>query len=118
VKRTLITAGAVMFALAALVVAGIASAGTTAARAATKVTVAMHDPGCHWFQVGSSYKKTLTVKGPVSLFNVDEAALIIKGAHGTVRDRVGGSVMLSQGVYHITMVKQAPDDNHLLLTVR
>ena len=114
-KRTLIVAGAVAFAGVALAVAGIATASPSTS---TKVTIAMHDPGCHWFQVGKSLEKSLSVKGPVSLYNLDEAAVIVKGPHGTTRDRVGGTIALSKGVYHITMVKQQPDDNHLTLTVR
>jgi hypothetical protein len=100
------------------------SVGVTAAAAqpqkakAHLVTVAMKDPGCHWFLVAGKYKKALTVTGPVSLFNVDEAALKVKGASGVRLDRVGGHLLLAAGTYHITMVGQAPDDNHLLLTIR
>ena len=84
----------------------------------TKVTVAMHDPGCHSFLVGGKYLKKLTVNGPASLLNVDEATLIVAGSHSTKTVDVGKTIVLARGVYHITMVKQAPDDNHLLLTVR
>jgi hypothetical protein len=108
-KRMLVVLGV----LAAL---GVAPAATSA-QTATKVTVAMHDPGCHWFQVGTTYRESLTVRGPVSLFNVDEAALVVKGPTGRKLDPVGKSLRLVKGVYRITMVKQAPDDNHLLLRV-
>ena len=84
----------------------------------TKVTIAMHDPGCHWFLVGGKYLKTLSVKGPASLFNIDEAPLIVAGNQSTKTIKVGKTISLARAVYHITMVKQAPDDNHLLLTVR
>jgi len=85
----------------------------------TTVTVAMKDPGCHWFLVSGKYLTKYALAGPVSLKNFDEASLRIVGPKGTVRiDRVGKSVLLAPGLYHITMVGQAADDNHLLLTVR
>jgi len=87
------------------------------AQAMKTVTVVMHDPGCHWFAAGSALKKTLSVKGPVKLRNLDEAALKVAGAKGTKLDGVGKQLVLSPGVYHITMVGQAPDDNHLKLVV-
>jgi hypothetical protein len=93
--------------------------GSLGANAAPKtVTVAMHDPGCHWFQVGTSFRKTLAVSGPVSLLNYDEAALKVAGPHGTKVDKMGGHLTLTAGTYHITMVGQASDDNHLKLVVR
>jgi hypothetical protein len=55
----------------------------------------------------------------VKLLNLDEAALIIKGPGGTRHDKVGAKLTLkAKGVYKITMVKQAPDDNHLKLTIK
>ena len=87
------------------------------ARATKTVTVAMHDPGCHWFTVGGAYKTTLSVKGPIKLRNLDEAALKVAGPAGTKLDAVGKQLTLARGVYHITMVGQAPDDNHLKLVV-
>jgi len=36
---------------------------------------------------------------------------------GTKLDGVGKELVLARGVYHITMVGQAPDDNHLKLVV-
>lgn len=92
-------------------------AGSAAART-TPVTVAMHDPGCHWFLSGGKFLKKLSVTGPVSLLNVDEATLKVTGAQGLQLDRVGKKLELGRGVYHITMVGQAPDDNHLVLTVK
>ena len=94
-----------------------ALAHSSATHATKTVTVAMHDPGCHWFTVGGTYKTTLSVKGPIKLRNLDEAALEVTGAKGTQRDGVLKSLSLGRGVYHITMVGQAPDDNHLKLTV-
>ena len=85
--------------------------------AAQTVTVAMHDPGCHWFQVGQSLQKSLSVTGPVNLQNNDEAALKISGSNGAQKDPMGGQVSLTPGSYAITMVGQAPDDNTLHLQV-
>jgi hypothetical protein len=106
----------ILMAVAALVLAG-AQALAAPSHSATKVTVVMRDPGCHWFAVGKTFKTTLAVKGPVSLVNYDEAALRIVGPTGVKRDPVGKSITLGRGVYKITMVGQAPDDNHLKLTV-
>jgi hypothetical protein len=107
VRKLIITA------VAALAVALPASAGTS------RLVVAMHDPGCHWFLVGGKYVKSVNRHGPVRLVNYDEAALRIKGPGGTRIERVGGTVTLkAKGLYRITMVKQAPDDNHLRLTIK
>jgi hypothetical protein len=84
---------------------------------AQTVTVAMHDPGWHWFQVGQGFQKSLSISGPVNLLNSDEAALKIAGATGVKTDRVGRQVTLAPGSYRITMVGQAPDDNTLHLSV-
>jgi hypothetical protein len=104
--------------LALAVGGGQALAAHHSASAPTKVTIAMHDPGCHAFLVGGKYLKTLSVHGPASILNVDENTLIIAGNHSTKTVKIGKTIVLARGVYHITMVKQAPDDNHLLLTVR
>ena len=113
-------------AIAALLVAVPVAAAQVnhAAATPTKLIVAMHDPGCHWFYIGGGpnhrkYAKTVTRKGPVRLVNLDEAAIIIKGPGGTKREKVGASLTLkAKGIYKITMVKQAPDDNHLKLTIK
>jgi hypothetical protein len=104
---------------AALLAIGVSQAVARPAHAqATKtVTVAMHDPGCHWFAVGNAYKTTLTVKGPIKLRNIDEAALKVVGPAGTKLEAVCKQLALGRGTYHITMVGQAPDDNHLKLVV-
>lgn len=110
---TVVAAAAVLLLLAA------GSAGAVARHhSATTVTVAMHDPGCHWFTVGNKFVKTLTVKGPVSLANSDEAALKVAGPSGIKRDAVGKRINLTRGTYKITMVGQASDDNTLKLVVR
>jgi hypothetical protein len=85
--------------------------------ALTKVTVAMHDPGCHWFSTGGKFTKTLSAKGPVELANFDEATLKIKSASGVRLDGVGKKIILARGSYRITMVGQARDDNTLKLIV-
>jgi hypothetical protein len=114
----------ILIGIAGLVFAAAASAGTTAASRSTTLIVAMRDPGCHWFYLGGGpsqrrYVKTVTRQGPVTLVNLDEAPLIIKGPGGTTRAQVGARLTLhANGVYRITMVKQAPDDNHLKLTIR
>jgi hypothetical protein len=108
-------------ALALAAAAPLASGGTTSA---SKLVVAMHDPGCHWFYVGGGpnhrqFVKSVTRTGPVSLTNLDEAALVIKGPNGTVKEKVGARLTLrAKGLYRITMVKQAADDNHLRLTIK
>jgi hypothetical protein len=109
-----------------LLVTGIAGLmlAAPAAAAPAKLIVAMRDPGCHWFYVGGGpnhrqYAKAVVRHGPVTLLNLDEAALKIKGPGGTKIERVGGKLTLkTKGVYRITMVGQAPDDNQLKLTVK
>jgi hypothetical protein len=109
---------------ASLMLAATAAARPATAAKATKLIVAMRDPGCHWFYTGGGpshrkYTKTIMRQGPVKLVNLDEATLIIKGPGGTRHDKVGAALTLkAKGVYKITMVKQAPDDNHLKLTIK
>ena len=97
---------------------GQAFAHTTHAATATKVTVVMHDPGCHWFSVNGALKTKLAVRGPAKLLNVDEAALKVVRAGAVRHVAVGKTVLLGKGTYAITMVGQAADDNHLKLVVR
>ena len=120
--KRLVLAGIALLALAAAATSAVIAA--PAATAPTKLVVAMRDPGCHWFYLGGGpehrkYAVTAIRSGPVTLVNLDEAALIIKGPGGTKTDRVGGKLTLTaKGIYRITMVKQAPDDNHLKLTIK
>lgn len=108
-----------------LILTGIAGLmlAAPAAAAPTTLIVAMRDPGCHWFYVGGGpnhrrYVKALTRSGPVTLLNLDEAALIVKGPGGTKREGVGAKLTLrAAGTYRITMVHQEPDDNTLVLKV-
>ena len=108
-------------ALALAAAAPLASGGTSST---SRLIVAMRDPGCHWFYVGGGpshrkYVKSVTRTGVVRLLNLDEDALIIKGPKGTVKQKVGVTLTLkAKGLYKITMVKQAPDDNHLRLTIK
>ena len=109
-----------------LILIGIAGLmlAAPAAAAPAPLIVAMKDPGCHWFYTGGGpnarkYTKTAVRSGPVTLVNLDEAALKIKGPGGTKIERVGARLTLNAtGVYRITMVGQAPDDNHLKLTIK
>jgi hypothetical protein len=110
---------AVLYLALALLAVGAGQAFARPAHAApTKVTVVMHDPGCHWFSVNGAFKTKLAVRGPAKLLNVDEAALKVVGAGATRRVAVGKALLLAKGAYAITMVGQAPDDNHLKLVVR
>jgi hypothetical protein len=99
-------------------IAALALASSAAAAGNAPLVVAMKDPGCHWFLVAGKYTKSVVRHGPVTLVNHDEAALKIKGPAGTKIDHVLGTVTLrAKGTYHITMVGQAPDDNHLTLGI-
>ena len=57
-------------AVAAAICAGALGAGralaTTTNHATKTVKIVMHDPGCHWFEVGGKYTKTNTVKANAS----------------------------------------------------
>lgn len=109
---------------ASLILAATAAARPATTAGATKLVVAMRDPGCHWFYLGGGpshrkYSKTVSRTGPVKLVNLDEDTLIVKGPGGTKHDKVGATLTLkAKGIYKITMVKQAPDDNHLKLTIK
>ena len=100
-------------------IAGLALAAPAAAGSGSTLTVMMRDPGCHWFSVGGKYKTSVVRHGAVKLVNFDEAALKVRGPGGTRIDKLGAKLTLSaKGVYRITMVHQAPDDNHLKLTIK
>jgi len=110
---------AVLYVSVAVLAVGVgqAIAQPSHARAATRVTVAMHDPGCHWFFARGTFERKLAVAGPARVVNADEATLLVAGAGKVQRDPVGKSLLLGKGAYTITMVGQAPDDNHLKLVV-
>jgi hypothetical protein len=104
---------------AGLMVAGSQAFAQTTNRAKTPRTlkVVMHDPGCHSFLLGGRFKTAATLTGPVKVANLDEATLIVTGHGATTKIPVGKTTLVSRGHYVITMVGQAPDDNHLKLTV-
>ena len=105
----------ILIGIGALALAAPAAAGPS------KLVVSMHDPGCHWFKVRRREKfvTSVTQHGAVRLVNQDEAAIVIKGPGGKRVEKVGASLTLkAKGLYRITMVKQAPDDNHLRLTIK
>lgn len=105
-----------------LALAWLFAAASPAPAAATKVRtvpIVMADPGCHWFLVGGQKKVSLTVNGPTAFRNLDEAALVFKGTSFVRKVAVGKTITVAKpGVYHITMVGQHSDDNHLKLTVK
>ena len=117
-RKQLLIGIASLILLGALIVAAPAAGRSTGTAKATKLVVAMHDPGCHWFSVGGKYVKTLTVKGPVALANYDENTLIVVGPSGVKHDPMMKKITLQPGTYKINMVKQAHDDNTLKLVVR
>jgi hypothetical protein len=89
------------------------------ASASPVVPIVMRDPGCHWFKVGAKYSTRYVAHGAVTVQNFDEAALKFVGPRGTRLDAVGKTLTLkAKGTYHITMVGQAKDDNHLTLVVK
>lgn len=124
-RKLIITAiaGLTLLTASLMLVATAAARPATTAKA-TRLVVAMRDPGCHWFYLGGGpshrkYSKAVTRTGPVKLVNFDEDTLIVKGPGGTKHDKVGATLTLkAKGLYKITMVKQAPDDNHLKLTIK
>jgi hypothetical protein len=108
--------------LATLVTAAMATSLALASpkhEAAPKtLKIVMHDPGCHWFQVGAKFKTTATASSAVRLVNLDEATLKVASGNRLRHIKVGKSIVVGPGSYKITMVGQASDDNHLHLTVR
>jgi hypothetical protein len=113
--------------LAVLAAAALAASAAAASSSKAKVhviksktvTIAMHDPGCHWFLDGGKYYKAVSVRRGATFRNIDEAAMIFKGKGFTKHLAVGKTLRITKaGTYHLTMVKQAPDDNHLLLIVK
>lgn len=83
----------------------------------TTLVVAMHDPGCHWFQIHGTFRKTASVAGPVRVLNRDEATLKVASRQDIQYIKVGKALVLPQGHYVVMMVGQAIDDNYLKLTV-
>ena len=114
ILATAVAAGALALGAGA---AGAAST-TTSATQAKPVPIVMGDPGCHWFSVAGKKMASLSVKGPTSFKNFDEAALIFTGKGFTKHLAIGKTLTITKaGKYTITMVGQASDDNHLKLVV-
>src|SRR5215510_13329368 len=113
----------ISIAVLALAASAVATSAASAAANKAPLIVAMKDPGCHWFYTGGGpshrkYAKSLIRSGPVTLLNLDEAALIVKGHGATKTMPVGHTLTLrAKGTYHITMVRQEPDDLTLILKV-
>jgi hypothetical protein len=97
---------------------GQALSATNRHSAPTTLKVVMHEPGCHWFQVGGQDVETASVAGPVRLLDLDENTLEIASQDGLRYVHVGKSIVLGRGRYVVMMVGQAVDDNYLKLTVR
>jgi hypothetical protein len=114
--KTLALAFTLILIAAVSVTAGEALA--TNAKAPSTLKVVMHDPGCHWFAVGGKFALKASVAGPVKVTNLDEATLKVTGNGVTKKIPVGETLLVTHGRYVITMVGQAPDDNHLKLTVK
>ena len=108
--------------ISAALFAAAALAGPGAAAGPSHLIVAMRDPGCHWFSFGGApihATSRLSSGRGGEIVNRDEATLVIKGPGGTKKDAVGAKLTLkAKGIYRITMVKQASDDNHLKLTIK
>ena len=118
-KRVTISFLITAVAAAALALTSGAASAAPAAAKLKVVPIVMKDPGCHWFSVGGKNLAKLTVNGKTAFRNLDEAALIFSGKAFHKLLPVGKTLTIAnKGVYHITMVKQAPDDNHLLLVVK
>ncbi len=133
-RRLTIMAAAVMAVAAAALLSACGGSSTPSSAAVTTapatttapavkqaplklVTVAMHDPGCHWFSAGGKFTKKMSVSGPVALLNHDETTLKVAGQGRAWQIAVGKRSTLPSGSYRITMVGQAPDDNTLRLAV-
>ena len=97
----------------------LALAVAAPASASSVVPIVMRDPGCHWFSVGGKFATRYVSHGAVTIRNLDEATLRFVGPGGTKLEKVGTTLRLAaKGTYHITMIGQAKDDNHLTLVVK
>lgn len=94
------------------------AAGSRHAAPVRTFKVVMHDPGCHWFQIGGKDVKTASVAGAVRLLNYDIGTLKVASRTGMKLVPVGKSRVFGRGHYVVMMVGQAVDDNYLKLTVR
>lgn len=117
-KLSALTIAAALAVALAAFGAGRALGGTTHAGAPTTLRVVMHDPGCHWFDIGGRFTTSATVAGSVRLVDLDIATLKIASRHGMHHVGVGKSIVLGRGSYVIMMAGQASEDNYLRLFVR
>lgn len=117
-KLSALTIASVLAVAVAALGAGKALGGTTRPAAPSTLRVVMHDPGCHWFEVGGRFTTSATATGSVRLVDLDMAALKIASRYGMRHVDVGKSIVLGRGSYVIMMVGQAVDDNYLELHVR
>jgi len=100
-------------------IAGLAAFVLAAPAVASPVVpIVMRDPGCHWFLVGGKFTTKYVASGTIKIQNLDEATLKFVGPNGTRLEKVGRTMSFTKGTYHVTMVGQAKDDNHLLLVVK
>lgn len=90
---------------------------STASASPKTIFIRHRDPGCHWYVVNGHYLSQYRANSSVILFNQDIATQKIVGSHGTIMLQPGQKILLGKGVYHETMMGQASDDNHLLLTI-
>ena len=108
--------------IAALALAAPIALAAPSAAGKAPLIIAMKDPGCHWFYVGGGPNHGST-SSPLSGRAGDapqprRGGTDRQGARRHQDRAVGAKLTLkAKGTYHITMVKQAPDDNHLLLKV-
>src|SRR5689334_8984024 len=84
----------ISIAVLAFGVSAVATSAAPAGASKAPLIIAMKDPGCHWFYTGGGpsnrhYAKSVTRVGPVTLLNLDEAAMVIKGPGGTKIEKVG-----------------------------
>ena len=120
--RKLIISSAVL-AFAALLAS--ATSGAAAAPSKAPLMIAMHDPGCHWFYVGGGpnhrkFAKSVTRSGPVTLPQPRRGGDDHQRPRREHQGRAGWrevDALKAKGIYHLTMVRQAADDNHLTLKV-
>ena len=89
------------------------------ASASAAIPIVMRDPGCHWFKVDGKYLIRYASSGPVTVRNLDEAALVFAGPGGKQKVAVGKTITLAgKGTYRVTMVGQLRHDNTLTLVVK
>ena len=84
---------------------------------AKTVTIAMHDPAVTGSRSAASSSRRSPSRGRSRSRTTTKRRIKVAGPSGIKRDPVGKKITLQRGIYKITMVGQAPDDNTLKLTV-